>query len=486
LHAAARLLRLELRRNAMLWMLPVAIGLFWLTAYRKAMALPPLWSLRAAATQSGALLAFACPVAGVAAWMGSREARRHTADLVAITARPQWARQLATWAATTCWAMAGYLGCVAVLYGATAQQAAWGGPLWWPVAVGAASVPTLSALGFAAGTLIPRRLTPPVTAVAAFFALALSTQLIHGSQSYWQISPVVTGPWDTGPDAGVATFYPYLPDLPIAQVMLLTGLTVAVLGTLALPTGSGGRSLRAAAVAVTGAGLLAAGSAVALAGTGGLDTHGMLTIPALHNAASDRPIRFTPVCSHTTIPVCLNPAYAIYLPSTATALEPVLTEIAGLPTAPARISQGAAIYQQGAGNDIGIRLAGPVVSGRPPVYHLLFPDQLLGPPIAISEMASAVRASVGPALVASVIGRGPSATRAQLAVAAALSMSAGLPQSPLPASGMRRSNATMPLPQPIQSAARRFAALPAPARHAWLVQHLAALRAGRITLAQLP
>ena len=39
---------------------------------------------------------------------------------------------------------------------------------------------------------------------------------------------------------------------------------------------------------------------------------------------------------------------------------------------------------------------------------------------------------------------------------------------------------------PAYAAARRFAALPAPARHAWLVQHLAALRAGRITLEQLP
>ena len=36
------------------------------------------------------------------------------------------------------------------------------------------------------------------------------------------------------------------------------------------------------------------------------------------------------------------------------------------------------------------------------------------------------------------------------------------------------------------AAAQRFAALPAAARHAWLVQHLAALRAGQITLAQLP
>ena len=299
------------------------------------MAAPPLWNLRATSMQKGALVAFACPVAGAAAWMGSREARRRTTDLVTITARPRWARLLTTWAATTCWAMMGYLACVAVLYGVTAQQVAWGGPLWWPAAVAAAGLPALSALGFAAGTLIPSRFTAPLAAVGAFFALALSTQLIHGSQSYWQISPLVTGPWDTGPDAGVATFYPYLPDLSIAQVIFLTGLTIAVLGALLLPNGPGGGWLRAAAATVTAAGLLAAGTAVALAGTGKLDAHGMIAIPALHDAANDRPVHYTPVCSHTAIPVCLNPAYTSYLPATAAALAPVLNEIAGLPGAPA-------------------------------------------------------------------------------------------------------------------------------------------------------
>jgi hypothetical protein len=188
---------------------------------------------------------FTTPVVGAAAWMGSREARRHTTDLVTITAWPQWARLLATWAATTCWAMTGYLGCLAVLYGVIAHQASWGGPLWWPAAVVAASLAALSAIGFAAGTLVPGRLTAPLAGVAAFFVLALGTELIVGSQSYWQISPLVTGPWDTGPDAGVGTFYPYLPDLSIAQVMFLLGLTIAVLAALALPRGSGGRRLQA-------------------------------------------------------------------------------------------------------------------------------------------------------------------------------------------------------------------------------------------------
>ena len=38
----------------------------------------------------------------------------------------------------------------------------------------------------------------------------------------------------------------------------------------------------------------------------------------------------------------------------------------------------------------------------------------------------------------------------------------------------------------VSAAARRFAALSASARHAWLAAHLTALRAGKVTLAQLP
>jgi len=501
--AAARLLRLELRHNAMLWMMPVAVALFWVTAERKIMATPPLWSLRAAGLQPDAVLAFASPVAGAAAWMGSRESRRRTTDLVNITARPWPVRLLTTWAATTCWALVGYLFCVAVVYGVTAQQATWGGPLWWPAVVAGASLPALTALGFAAGTLVRSRFTAPLVTIAAFFVLGLSTQLITGSQSYWQISPVVAAPWDIGPDPGAGTFYAYQADLPIAQVMFLTGLTVAVLGALALPTGAGARSLRRSAVAATTTGLLVAGTAVALAGTGRLDAHGMIAIPALHDAASDRPLRYTPVCSHTAIPVCLNPAYASYLPATEAALAPTLDQLAGLPGAPARISQAAVTYQQGRGNSVGFGLAGRQISGMPPVFHLLLPVELPGPAITTSEVAAQLRSVTGPSIVASVTGDNPGASQAQHAVTTALLMAARVVPPHLPAGGTPTAGNGVAGPppwagaggepyvgaapgSPAYAAARRFAALPAAVRRAWLTQHLAALRAGRISLGQLP
>jgi hypothetical protein len=507
--AAGRLLRLELRHNAMSWVLPLAIGLFWFITYRKVVAMPPLWNVRVAETQAGVVADFITPVVGAAAWMGSREARRRAVDLLETVARPRFARLLAAWAATACWAVAGCLVCLAAVYWETSRHASWGGPLWWPAAVAIASMSALAALGFAAGVLVPSRLTAPVVGIASFFVLALSTELIVGSQSYWLVSPIVTGPWDTGPDPGLATFYPYLPDLSIAQLMFLGGLTVAVVaGALGLRRGSGASLLRAAAACAAAAGIAAAGTAVELAGTARLDAHGMLAIPALHDSADDRPLRFTPVCSGTPIPVCLNPAYAVYLPAVAAALKPVLNEIAGLPGAPARISQAPATYLQGPLNQVAVRIAGPVVSGSPPVYHLLLPDQTLGPVTGIDQLASAVRTGTGPEILADLVGDGPDASAAQHAVAAALAMAAGIP--PADTAGIapvRRCKAPSArcaaavqslqrgVPGPSReaaarssylTAARRFEALPAQGRRVWLKQHLAALRAGRVTLKELP
>src|SRR5216117_2527380 len=103
---------------------------------------------------------------------------------------------------------------------------------------------------------------------------------------------------------------------------------------------------RAAAV-VTLAGVAAAGTAIGLAGTAWRGPHGMV-VPALHDAANDRPIASTPVCGRVAgVPVCLNPAYRRYLPDVTAALRPVLAEVADLPGASARAIQVAGTYSGG-------------------------------------------------------------------------------------------------------------------------------------------
>jgi hypothetical protein len=496
---AARLLRLELRRTAMLWMLPLLAALFWFSTYRPSMALPPRWNLRGTMLQQQALLAFAPLVAGAAAWMGSRDGRRGSADLVGVTALPRWAGRLATWAATTCWAMVAYLGGVAVVYGITARQATWGGPLWWPVAVGAAGVVAFCALGFAAGALLPGRFTAPLVAVAVFLALGAGAIAIEHNSTYAQIWPLnVQGALP--PDL-FGVFFPYLPDLAIAQVLFLVGLAAAVLGGLGLRAAAGGRWLRCVAAALAAAGLAAAGTGVGLAGTARLEGSGIV-IPALHDAAADKPIAYTAVCSHGAVPVCLHPAYRSLLPAVTAALGPVLSEVAGLPGAPVRVSQVAITHLRQRPHN-GIEISSPVIGGSPPALSLPLSGMAL-PGEEHTTTAEFIRQLrlQGPAMILNALfggdqqdtksqqgrqdqrGRQRSAQQpsqgvlAQQAIEAALAHVAGVP----PDSGVPPLTPS----RPYYAAAKRFAALPAAARHAWLVGHLTALRAGRITLRELP
>jgi hypothetical protein len=207
--------------------------------------------------------------------------------------------------------------------------------------------------------------------------------------------------------------------------------------------------------------------------------------------------------------VCLNPAYASYRSVTATALAPLLSQVAGLPGAPARIVQDSVLYQQGAGNQVTIRPRNPADSARSPVSYLVLPAQTQGPSMTAAQLASMVIATYGQQLVTRVTGDGPTASQAQHAVAAALLRAAGLgdvivtqgassqcpPVSKAPPgpAGRREpgrvcaSQSVGAAPgTPAAAAAERFDALPASVRHAWLARHLAELRAGQVTLAELP
>jgi hypothetical protein len=485
-----RLLRLELRRNPMPWMVPLLAVLIWFDTYQTTMSFPPYWIQRAMILQTHAVSDFQPFVVGVAAWMGSRDSRRGTTDLVTVTSRPRWGAQFVTWAATTCWAVVAYLGCVGVLYGIIARQAVWGGPPWWLLAVGVASMVTFSALGFTAGALIPSRFTPPLAAVIVLFVLLVAFRVaVHGNL-YALIMPLNdTIGHKPGPDLGV--FYPFLPDLSIAQMMFLAGLTIAALAALGLPAASGGRWLRRACAALTMAGLVTAGTAVGLAGAARLEAQGMMAIPALHDAADDRPIGYTPVCGHSVVPVCLHPAFRDYLPYVTAALDPVLSQVSGLPGAPVRIAQIT--------TNLVVPSGGETISGSPPVFRMPLARYEVDPNYFRADFViGGVRLQAGLTIVNTVIGGGSSGgllgdlegSPAQQAIKTAIMKVAGTPSGVQCArAGITTTCYKLPMPAsgtPASAAAQRFAALPAATRHAWLVTHLTALRAGRLTLAQLP
>ncbi|HEV2377282.1 MAG TPA: hypothetical protein VGS19_34600 [Streptosporangiaceae bacterium] len=493
---AARLVWLELRHNAMPWMLPLVAGLFWFDSCRPSTVMPPIWVVRTFWNmgQGHTFIDFGPFVAAVAAWMGSRDGRRGVADLVTATARPRWAGQLATWAATAIWAVGAYLVFVAVMFGVYAYQGVQGSPPWWWVAVGAAAVLAFSALGFAVGALYPSRFAAPLAAFGAFLALALSSQTGFSSLTGWaQILPTNSN-GNYQPPSG--TFYPYLPDVPIARIMFLAGIALAALGLTGLPAWAGSMWPRRAAAGVTLIGLAAAGTAVGLVEEAYVGPHGMV-VPGLHDAASDRPMPYTPVCGRAAgVPVCLNPAYPNTLAGVTAGLRPVFVELAGLPGAPARATQVAGLYSSGEGG------AGQAMtlSGQPPVLRMPLDSLNLPGSFGVTQTQFAQELQV--LAVHAFVGAGNGAgTPAQQALQAALLQGVGMPFAEQPAilsttglpSWASLGEAPSPHGQgppkaggPVYAAARRFVTLPGPQRHAWLAAHLAALRSGGLTLAQLP
>jgi hypothetical protein len=188
----------------------------------------------------------------------------------------------------------------------------------------------------------------------------------------------------------------------------------------------------------------------------------------------------------------VHPAFGFYLHQVAAELDPVAAEIAGLPGAPVAAREA---VSQVNGQEV---LSG--ISGNPPVFvytadhvgtyfGLFFGFDPQGWQEGFQEgLLDAfleAPASPGPSSVRS---NGPAQLdAAQQAVEDVLLAGVGSP--PLgasaghTASNGKLSEATL---ADIEVAAQRFGALSASARHAWLATHLAALRAGAVTLAQLP
>jgi hypothetical protein len=444
-----RLLRLELRRNAAIAILPLLAVAFWLDTYRMSMASFPVWGLRGAILADRVVSDFATFGAGVGAWMGSREGRRGAADLVGVTARPGWLRQSITLAATTCWMMTAYACCVAVLYGVTAGEGAWGSPEWWPVALGAAGVVAACTAGFAAGAFWPSRFTAPFVAVGVEVLILIGTSL--DSSPYARLTP---GAANLNNDIGA--FYPYLPDQVIDQVIFLGGITIAIAGLLGLAAGGGGRLLRGTAAVITAAGLIAAGTAAGLAGGARQGPEGVI-IPGLHDAADDRPIPYSPACAAYPVPICVNPAFRAYLPDLDGTLGSAFSEVAGLPGAPVRADQISDLAGDPAGDGL--------LSGTPSVYR--FALQSLGP--------HGIPGLQENFLIAFIDGKASNwGTTTQQAAWLGLLNAVG-----------DHIDESVFSPAVVAAAARFAAQLPA-ARHAWLAAHLTALRAGHITVGQLP
>ncbi len=501
----ARILRMEIRHSAFVWAIPLLAVLFIYDPFRTAAGYPGLWTVRTSVVLNKFWPDCVPFAAGFSAWAGSREGRRHIGDLLGTTARPAWTRQLCSLAGTLAWVLAAFLAGTAAVYIKTATVATWGGPPLWPVVVGVVALTAVCAFAFTLGALFPGRFIAPIVAVGLLVVtLVAFRQAVSGSGG-----PVgILSPDGAVPPNDAGVFYPVASGVSIVQVMFFAGAALGAIGLLGLSprTGGvgwrgaldaasgGGARLRTVATAVFAVGVALAVAGFTLAGTATGSTFTGLKIPLLDDSASGQPLPYTPVCGGSaSFPVCLHPAYQSYLSQVVTSLDLVMPEVAGLPGAPVRAAEVPdqalpAIVAAGTGNG--------VVAGTPPVYEFTMDNVGLQPDP--TQLRDGFEQDIVHAVIVGPIGtvvpmqgggdtfQPDTGTPAQQAVVNGLLKAIG--SQPYPTGQVSGPSAQQAEQQQarITAAAARFAALPAATRHAWLAANLAALKAGRLTLAQIP
>lgn len=469
-----RLTLLELRRSPMPLMLPLVAALFWFDALRTGQNLPAIWTQRASILPDHVLPDVGPIAAGMAAWVGGREQRRGTGDLATSTARPRWLRHLASWGGALGWTLLTYAACVGVIYVLAARVVPWGEPPIWPITVSGIAVAVFCTTGFVAGVLLPSRFTAPLAALGTMFVSILVFQnALSADHGVMLLSPNNTVP---PPDWGV--FHPVPPDLSIVQTIFFTGLVLLLLGALGL-VGNAHRLRTAITVAIAGVAACVTGLVLASGATRGGDGY---EVSAVHDAASDNAIAYTPDCTQdSAIPVCVHPVFASDLPRASATFAPLIAEVAGLPGAPTRVTQidFADLPQLANARDqraYGQFGAWSTLAAGPNGAIVL--EYGFGDPNAFTESDAVgyLRSQSAQLVVGHVIAPRGNPGSAQQAVELALIRQAG---------ATTEASGTAPDPA-VAAAAERFAALSSAQSRTWLASHLDRLRAGQVTLEELP
>jgi hypothetical protein len=434
------LLRLELRRNVMPLLLPALVILLVLSPIARNLTPVALWPDRSTDLQSTIQVfgPFAC---GAAAWMASRERRRDVQDLVASTPYDPWRRTMVTWLATTGWALACYLAVGVVFFVVTAYEVTWGSPVWWPPVVGLLALVMCSAMGFALGARLPGRFVTPLAAVGLFAVMAAGAEASVAGRTIGLLGPLT-------PSIGLSSsvFYEHRPDLSEVRILCYVGVLAIALAVIVR-----------VAVRLLVIGIVATVTAAVLISTATVDQLGV-SVPVLHDPATDRAVPYTPVCRGAAIPVCLHPAYAAdnELSTLTTVINTIAAPLAGGSGLPTRAVQ----LPGGENGGAGFR-----IEGQPPVLtipHFIVHGTTLEP----TQFAAEVETEVALALVTPPGTARGHATPVQRAVATYL----------LDHAHYSAYSPWLPTDSAVSSAAQRLSRL----GPSWLSTHLDQIRNGTI------
>lgn len=323
--AALALLRIETRRTVALLLSPLILAAAWWLAWYGTYGVMSealfegvyLWEETSRVVKDS-VLNVGPLLAGLCAWVAGRNRRRGMGDLLSTTARPAFLRELATWAGAALPFVAAYMILALLLGVPTTLNATWGAPLPGYLLVGLVALLMDSALGFAAGYLLPSRFTAPLVAVALYVAhlLPMGAGTPGSVLNLTLLYPAAYSNY-----IGADVFHE--PQrLAVQQILLFGGLGATALALVALKGRGAGKTARrmlAASVAISVVGLVAA-----------LATQDSLN-PGPGKAKA---VPFDPVCDEGALTVCVHPAYEKLLPKTARAVNEVAEPLVGLSGAP--------------------------------------------------------------------------------------------------------------------------------------------------------
>lgn len=315
--AGIGMFRIEMRRSVCLWLFPILVAVLCWIIYDGLPAGIWLWPDTVASVQASILL-YGPLVGGLAAWAAGREQRCNLNNLLSTTSRPETARDLAAWSATTVWCGLAYVVAVMVFFSLTYLNATWGTPETRPVLIGLLTIVPHSALGYTTGRWFPSRFTAPLVAVALYGLQGMFMFNLESSVRY--LAPY-------GPDPGASSvFYETSLNIYTPQSVWFVGLAALALATLGLK--GGGRSHRSWAALALAASVAVFGAVLLL----------RMPPPAVADE-TETLVPYEPVCEEGRILVCVHPAYETALPETVALVDDLAGPLVGLPGAPEKAEQ---------------------------------------------------------------------------------------------------------------------------------------------------
>ena len=464
--ALPRLARIETRRSVAFWAVPVLIAIAWFASRQNFDDGVTLWVWTSAAIGFN-LLVIGPLMGGLAAWEAGQERRRDTGELLATTPRPPISRDLGRWIAVTAWGAVAYLLFGAYQFIEALREATWGGPDFSPMVVGLVGLGAYTAVGYALGALAPSRfLVPmvPLVLLGWFHLLPIGITDRNRTASRFLSPYSFLNPEEHGIAQGI------WPDISVPLILWLGGIAATAMAIVGLRRT---RSITA---------MSALSAAVVMASVGAI---WILRTDYRAEARAAATIPFEPACVESPVPVCTHPAFSAVLEETGAVVDTVMEPLVGIEGTPARVASlrdGDTVMADGT-----VAL---------PFYSPSNGSEQLAQDLALSLFTSGQYREdcfVGYnnaqyAVAEALLRRGRWSLQSQEGPSRARTCETeALWENPQghdgPSNPRTRINA---MEAEILAAADRFAALSVEEQRAWFMTHYADLRAGELTLEDLP